>query len=480
MHIVLYVSLVALCTQQVFAIRELGVVGSHEQEDADFWERGCGSKTSCSECLMHLTGGHFCRWCPQQFWYGPSRALPTENGTGVCRAPEFVNEVCGGGLKWIYVRDGTNLSQQGIGRQASGMEEAKNFCPSPEEESFRLHPQLKYLRGKDLADPAMLDKTLALLNLDLQRMKRLRITNPSLFNRSFDPSNAWAREIGSYVWKAGVVGATFIPFVGETAEVLSFGLDLATSGAEATAEEAYSILESQKSSQANLCSSGRQAKLEYFTDVTFGMLHEHYQDVQRLSQDALEQKRNDTLKTGLVGSGGQAINQVSDTLDGNEAKATKAVVHTGLFIGGFYTFGITWIVGTSLGAAELAAEMSAHYGKAKSLSQKMFLLTGLARQMDLGAWSTDLVRCFITDVEDGRDPCPPIQLPDSSGLLHRVCSRSSPWNHHLEKIPEGELSSEGRCVPRPRPSLGTGLPCVAHRAARHRAPMPPHGAHIHG
>eukprot|EP00930_Biecheleria_cincta_P025494 TRINITY_DN18150_c0_g1_i2.p1 TRINITY_DN18150_c0_g1~~TRINITY_DN18150_c0_g1_i2.p1 ORF type:complete len:924 (+),score=148.77 TRINITY_DN18150_c0_g1_i2:59-2773(+) len=468
MSVVPYVSLVALCTLQVSATRGQGFVGSHVRHEAenDAWRRGCTSKTSCSECLMHhpfLTGGNFCRWCPQQFWYGPSHALVTADRAGVCRAQESVNEVCGGGLKWINVRDSTNTSQQGTGRRALDAEEAKNFCPAPEEESFRLHSQLKYLRGEDLKDPVLLDTTLALLNLDLQRMKRFRITNPSLFNRSFDARGGWASEIGSYAWKTTLLGANFIPVAGG---MISFGLGLATSGAQATAEEVNSMLEAQKNSQANLCSKGRKAKLEYFTDVTYGMLHEHYQEVQRLSQDALDQKRNDTLKTGLVGSGGQAINQVSDTLSGNRARAASAVVHTGLFVGGFFNFGITWVVGTSLGAVELAAEISAHYGKAKSLSQKMFLLTGLARQMDLGAWSTDLVRCYITDVDDGRDPCPPIELPDNSGSLQRVCSRSSPWNHHLEKIPEGELSSEGRCVPRPRTGLENGLPCVAHEGCQ--------------
>lgn len=463
----LCVALVVLCTRQVSAVRELGVVGSHVRNEAEHaaW-LGCSTRTSCTTCLMHQpfwSGGTFCRWCPQQFWYGPASALPPQNGTGVCVAQQSIHEVCGGGLKWIYAHGDPNASGLDDGRRALDMQEAENFCPAPDEDSFRVHPQLKYLRGKDLENPAVLDNTLALLNLDLQRMKRLRITNPSLFNASFDPTSSWKTNFGSYAWKATVWGASLIPEVGG---MISLGLSLATSSAEATAEQVTNILTAQKNSQANLCSMGRRAKLEYFTDVTYGMLHEHYQEVQRLSQDALEQKRNATLETGLVGTGGQAANEVSDALSSNAGKATRAAVHTGLFIGGFFTFGITWIVGTSLGAAELAAEMSAHYGKAKSLSQKMFLLTGLARQMDLGAWSTDQVRCSITDVDEGRDPCPPIKHPDNSEVLQRVCSRSSPWNNHMRKIPEGELSSEGRCVPRPRLGLENGLPCVAHEGCQ--------------
>jgi len=266
---------------------------------------------------------------------------------------------------------------------------------------------------------------------------------------------------GLYSWKAAVYGVTWVPIAGGA---ISLALGVVTAATEATTKQVEQQLQTQRESQKLLCGKGKDASLPYFSDVTFGMLLEQYQKVREATEEAVRMQQNKTLDSAMVGTAGDSAAKANEVLSSNAAKATKALLHAGLFIGGFFSFGITWIVGGGLGAAELMAEWSATYAAATSLSMKTFLLTALARQLDESTWASNTTVCYVTDVDRDEDPCPPVMRPDGSGKVNRVCSRSSPWNHHLKHIPNAELSPEGRCLPRANVALGNGLPCLTHEA----------------
>merc|ERR1712232_1291800 len=123
--------------------------------------------------------------------------------------------------------------------------------------------------------------------------------------------------------------------------------------------------------------------------------------------------------------------------------------------------GATWIANAVWGGVDLAASMGVTASLDQALKLKTRMLMGMAKLMDESIWTESEEVCDITDWFNGTSPCQS-KAEDDGTEVSRICVRSSPWDHHVGKIPGGILSPEGRCQPSTAKLLSDGLPCLTH------------------
>jgi len=487
----------------------LAVKKHTESDDVAKGYFGCSSQTTCGGCLaaspkMTMRSDTFCKWCPQEWWYGMGSAYK-RNATGVCRQSSSKSEICGGGSKWITYNGG-----KAGGEKAPDVEVATAMCPKGEAPVLSWErTKLQQLKARQLQEPRLLAISMLLLNLDIDRLNRFHATHPLLFDALMYKSKS--QVAANYAWKVTVWGSTWIPIVGGA---ISLGLGIATSASEYGVDVFSTMVEAQQRTQASLCSKGRKASLEYFLDVTYGLLQTTYQKIlDHENITDLEHKHKKTIANAKTGA---RLGAADEILSSGYSRVGKVMLHSGLFVGGFFTFGLTWLISAGIGLAEMSVEWSTAWAAAAHLEDKTLLLVDLARQADQSEWlSEKAIKCSITDWDRGVNPCPDrvINLNDkeedkaddegeetgeevvndeveedegaedegsapvrtfgkraqgfNGGTISTTplnCVRSSPWGFHEEVVPRAEFGADGICVPRARAGLEDGLPCVTHQA----------------
>jgi hypothetical protein len=287
--------------------------------------------------------------------------------------------------------------------------------------------------------------------MDLRRLRIFQDTNPWLFKHNFDHGSG---SVLKYAWKGTILGFGFLDlgFGG----ILSSAIALAAGGITDVTEE---FMKDMSASQKRLVEKGRSAGLQYFSDVTFGVLKECFLSVRKLPQEKIAQLQQSLVRN----DGGTFAGQFHQAHSSTAGKAIKFTTQAGLFAGGFFTGGVTWLIGAGLGVADYTSAVTAEEVSKHAAETKLELLLGIARSRGESAWGETGEACSITTRIGKESPCAPLAPPGSEGTpVPRFCSRGSMWDHHVVAIPEGEISPEGRCFPTHLPQLPDGFPCHDH------------------
>lgn len=430
----------------------------------------CAKYANCESCLQASTYTMLdtiadtympCKWCPKRFWHGSAKAFASKDALGVCADADATISLCGddGGRRWDFVgKSAQNMNSTSA--QLANEASAKWYCPKlPAERSttdaWVVH-ELGELTSEDIENLEVLHIILGLLSLDFQRMNRLQTYHPILFGELFDST----MPITRYVWEATVFGIGFAPGAEWIGGGLALGLGIATQVADHREEELNRLQESSRTSQEGLCSTGREAKLQYFVDVSFGSLWDAYVSVFDLSNWSVAESHQKSAKKSVSGKLGQHSSAITKQANTGAYKVLSGLFHVGMLVGGFFTGGVTWAIDTVVGSGEALVMWSSKWLSTQSLKEKTYLLTALSRLVDGAMWHESQPHneeCSITDP----NACPPVRL-EKDLVMHRVCSRISPWENHVSVNPHGEQSPRGRCQPRVRIGLEDGMPCVAH------------------
>lgn len=299
------------------------------------------------------------------------------------------------------------------------------------------------------------------LALDLRRLDTFQRVNPLLFANRF--ANHAMEGMGMYAWRGSILAFSFVDL--HFGGVLSSAIALAAGGITDVAEE---WMRDMRRSQMQLIEKGKDADLAYLTDVSFGLLNGDYADVRAVPAEVLDQQTRELARH----DGGTLAGRYLQVHNRKEAKVAKFGVAGGLFVGGFFTGGVTWAIGGALGVADYAGTVTASELAKSAASKKLKLLLGLARLRDKSAWDDAGEECTITGGAGDGGPCATVEAhydgdgqsspaPGTGVLIRRRCSRGSMWGHHADKVPEGEISPVGRCLPTRLPQLPNGVPCHA-------------------
>mmetsp|Transcript_94664 Transcript_94664/g.148071 ORF Transcript_94664/g.148071 Transcript_94664/m.148071 type:complete len:878 (-) Transcript_94664:116-2749(-) len=455
--VVVFTSLLTICE----TARLLNVKPTQEapKRSTSNWEKlgrrigGCKFAGDCGDCLTRtpsFSGDTYCKWCPFDNWEGkPFDTKPK----GVCRHASANEEDC---TQWS--KYGVTEFSQTEPSRASDIVDALLFCPKESEEVGVTVQKVKRLAANSLYsmqfdDSQSLDVALEALNTEVRRLNRFHATNPVLFGAKFGDKELLV-EAGKWSWKATLLGINFIPVVGNS---ISLGLNLITDAAEmATAGK-------QGRSQDKLISLGEEAHSQYFGDVTFGLIWKAYQEILSLSSEEVREKI-ESVRKSVIAEHTDVADAYQEFDSHTAVKVGKAAGHVGLFVGGFFTFGATWIAGAVWTGVDLAASAATKAAVAKGLELKTKMLLALARLKDESVWEGANDECDITDRYSGKNPCSSAPRPGDGKLVQRVCTRISPWGHSKGKIPNGLFSPQGRCLPAESMGmfLSDGLPCLTH------------------
>jgi len=431
--------------------------------DEDARKSGCRDAQTCQICLQSTPA---CKWCPSSAWVGDAKQLVGNEKQGVCSAVAAAKTACGG-VGWFQYRK-TPFTVKPEAKRATDDNEADLFCPfvqsknaGPGVQKMSRMTASTLLRSK-INDTESLLENLISLNADLNRLNLFRSTNPALFDAKFGVSGSSAATAAKWTWKLASWGSTFIPVWGS---IVSFSLGTLTD----LAESMQAALVHQGRSQDLLISKGRDATLQYFHDVMFGDVFRLYTQVFSLSHEEVAAKQHDIGDSVFAGKTGVAAAKYSEVRKTKTAKVLTLAGHTGLFVGGFFTFGATWIANTAWGISDLAAAASTEAAIREATKLKTTLLLSLARQYDDEVWnSTDATKCDTTDWFRGVDPCPAVAVGSGADrvLKPQVCSRSSPWGSHHGHVKKGLLAPQGVCTTAPSSQFQDGLPCLSHESCQ--------------
>eukprot|EP00928_Gymnodinium_smaydae_P043458 TRINITY_DN29105_c0_g2_i1.p1 TRINITY_DN29105_c0_g2~~TRINITY_DN29105_c0_g2_i1.p1 ORF type:complete len:910 (-),score=79.78 TRINITY_DN29105_c0_g2_i1:96-2825(-) len=429
----------------------------------------CTARTTCESCIakpprtfQNAFGlrRHACAWCPQAAWGGQASDIVAESGK------RCVDGSCGGVCRSVDDKAFLRRCSQQIKMVSRRFAETpEGVCSAPIQPLSKI--KLNSFTKADLTDPLFLETLLTLVNVDMARLNRFRVTAPNLFRKLFDietqeGAKAMVKNgLKTAVWALGTID-------GVTNTALSLGLGLIHSAAELIQDSAHDVLQAQRASQLKLCTEGGKAKLEYLSDVKYGLLRKHYDVASYLANSG---EPTSSIESVWDSDAAQLAGTLDDQVKSSAVQLLRAGVHTSLFVGGFATGGATWAASTALGALDLAGDAALDFAHAKTLEHKSLLLVILAKMLDRHYWLDGGLPCFITAWSAGMNPCQKAEEDEAHSTESQnkpgrkyMCVRSSPWYHHRDVVPAGNLGHEGRCMPRVRQGFFRGYPCVSHEA----------------